>query len=431
MGDDVRIEAMAFYHGDGFVPAFSSAQAFAGDGGRIATIPDILESRIRTNARTAAWTNYFTTISSEFYGRSAGGVPIVVVAHGIGPLATREGILEAYRHEYRDRERNRNNSGGRIPGEQFRRLENGDFGDVHVVDIAASMGRYQFPYSARSVEELLSDPFWLARMGGADLAERYLQRHQQVARDEDFKPGNRPIRMGQHLNGDGSYSHPNYRKEPTGTVWYEELKEVEDGFARANLMSIGSLVDSHSDGREDLQGDIGLHSWYDGTRIAAYREGAPVGAKIHYGVERNMTSRQLMAVASHVPKDAEVEGGLEVLVQSADYEWFVQHPKRGQDMDTGSPKHRVDIVETIRKGVVMEVEMPSPFFFRYGIDAVRRVAPDGANAYAIASEVRVKGDRAAVDLDFYRVEVDRRLTIPTYDEITRSYDLTMKAIEAR
>lgn len=431
MSDNARIEAMGFYHGDGFVPAFSAAQAFAGERGHLGTIPDILESRLGSHPRSAAWSSYYTTLSSEFLGRSAGGTAILIVAHGIGPLTTKEGIMAAYRHEYKDRDKNRDRSGGRVDGDVFRKLEAGAFGDVHVVDIAASLAKYEFPYSSKREEELLTDPFWLARMGGPDLVRRYLARHREVAAEEDYPVGNRPVRMGQLMNGDGSYSLVDRHEGPGRVVWFERLKEVEDGFARANLLAIGSLVNSHGDGRRDLQFDIGVHSWYDGTRFASYRETAPPGAPIHYGVERNLAADQLMAVAAHVPEDEKVTGGLEVMVQSSDDQWFVQYPKQGASMDTGAPKHRVTSIAPVQSGITMDVEQPSPFFFRYGLDSVRRIAPKGANGYALASEVRQTKGGMSVLVDFYRIEVDRSLTVPTYDEITRDYEMTMKVIAAR
>ena len=97
------IGAMAFYASDGFAPAWNRATVFAGRGGRVATMADVVDARIAAeNPYDSAWTSYFTTASSEFYGTSPGGVAVLAVLHGTGPLSTLDGILQAYAHDIDD-----------------------------------------------------------------------------------------------------------------------------------------------------------------------------------------------------------------------------------------------------------------------------------------------------------------------------------------
>ena len=99
--------AMAFYHGNGLVPAWQQASRFASDTGRIATLPDIIDARLGSEPGTPSWERYFSTTSAEYLGRSRSGNRIIIVAHGVGPMATLDGILKAYSFEFNDKTRGR------------------------------------------------------------------------------------------------------------------------------------------------------------------------------------------------------------------------------------------------------------------------------------------------------------------------------------
>jgi hypothetical protein len=70
--------AMAFYHDDGLPAAWKQAMKFAGQGGRLATMPDIIAARIETQPGDMPWETYFTTLTAEYYGISQRGVPILI-----------------------------------------------------------------------------------------------------------------------------------------------------------------------------------------------------------------------------------------------------------------------------------------------------------------------------------------------------------------
>lgn len=123
------IAAMAFYHPDGLIPSWKQALRFAGEGGRVATLPDIIGSRTVDPAEAPSWRSYFTTASAEYYGLSRRGNPVLAVIHGAGPLSTPEGCLEGYAKDGSGRRRS-----GRIRKELFWKLLDGRFGDVFTVD---------------------------------------------------------------------------------------------------------------------------------------------------------------------------------------------------------------------------------------------------------------------------------------------------------
>lgn len=47
--NSTKTTGMAFYHPDGFVPAWKLASAFIGGNGRVATLPDIINARLSTS----------------------------------------------------------------------------------------------------------------------------------------------------------------------------------------------------------------------------------------------------------------------------------------------------------------------------------------------------------------------------------------------
>ncbi|MEK7512280.1 MAG: hypothetical protein AAB575_04705, partial [Patescibacteria group bacterium] len=144
-----RFSAMAFYNPNGFVPAFKQAKAFAGKDGRVATLPDILEARLATKPGEYPWESYFTTMSAEYVGLSKAGNPIAIVAHGVGPMSTLDGVLVAYSHEFNDKERNQR--GGRISQEEFLKLESGAYGEVTIVDLVATWNRRIYQFSNHAI----------------------------------------------------------------------------------------------------------------------------------------------------------------------------------------------------------------------------------------------------------------------------------------
>jgi len=172
--------AMGFYHEDGYVAAFKQASRFAGRKGTIGTMPDVTDSRLATKPGDLPWEAYYTTLSAEFLGKSKGGTQILIVAHGIGPMATLDGVLKAYSYHFNDKERNRR--GGRISQKEFLELESGKYGDVGIVEFQPILKRYQYPFlEVLTLRQALDEPLLAARLGPR--CKEYLERHAGFARE--------------------------------------------------------------------------------------------------------------------------------------------------------------------------------------------------------------------------------------------------------
>ncbi len=127
---------MAQPHAVGFLekelfPSLQKALTYAGSGGRIATLPELVYARVKNVP--GAWDSRFTTASSLYFGLSKGGNPIIIVAHGVGPLADLNICKAAYIENAVPVNANRDHF-GTILTEEFNLLEAGAYGSVSIVD---------------------------------------------------------------------------------------------------------------------------------------------------------------------------------------------------------------------------------------------------------------------------------------------------------
>jgi len=176
-------QSMAFFHSDGLVSAWEQATRFAGKGGHIATLPEIIEARLLSDNHAVPWTKYFTTRSAEYLGLSKRGNPIIIVAHGVGPMSTLEGIKNAYSYQFKDK--SRRHHGGRISKWNFHALENGTFGDVFIVDYKQYISRFRYAFIEPTTRyKTKFDKLTYARLGGEAIASSYLDRQYEVAKSE-------------------------------------------------------------------------------------------------------------------------------------------------------------------------------------------------------------------------------------------------------
>ncbi len=113
----------------GVLPALRRAKRYAGEKGRIATMPELVSARV--HSVPGAWDTWFTTSTSLYFGRSMLGNPIIIIAHGTGLLMYEEDCKQAY--EYTAVCRN-NQKYGTIGRDEFYKLEAGRCGDVIVID---------------------------------------------------------------------------------------------------------------------------------------------------------------------------------------------------------------------------------------------------------------------------------------------------------
>ena len=424
--------AMSFYHADGLVPAWKQALRFAGNGGRIATMQDVTDLRLAADLDSFAWNRYFTTSSAEYFGRSRGGSWIIIVAHGVGPMATLDGACATYKYQFADK--TRQSSGGRITQQQFWDLEAGKYGEVHVVDFKALLGRYRYTLLETLTEEqALVEPLLKARFGAR--SEAYIRHHAKLAikwyaQEQGIGGAVNPFIITMGGNSNLAYGFKDM--EP----------RVEGGLAYAHLLSVGGLQPTNFSGCDAryprypcLVTDISCHGWNDGTRLIGVQRRSQLNT-LHQGVD-NMSAlmakhwRKLLKV---VPQPRPI--GFRQLMQLGK-DWFTTVPKKGERMDSFVPEYHVQSI--------VPVGPPKKFtttiggyhgLLKYGLKEVEAIKPPEANGYTIPGEVGIvwkdgNPTHHTMMVQFYRVDADVQHRMMKEAEILADHDLLMSLLFAK
>lgn len=167
--------AMAFTHPSDLATAAEKASRFAGPGGRMATIPDIVDARMASAPGSPAWELGYTTSSAEYVGHSAGGVPLIVVAHGLGPLTDPEGSPEVFIQKA--------TGGGewRMSPEAFRAMTDGFYGPVAIIELRSILRSRKFALMEMlTYDQTCDDPLVRARLGIR--CQEFLDRQRELSR---------------------------------------------------------------------------------------------------------------------------------------------------------------------------------------------------------------------------------------------------------
>ena len=442
--------AMAFYHQDGLPAAWQQAMKFAGKGGRLATMPDIVAARLETKPGETSWEMYFTTLTAEYLGFSKLGNRILIVAHGIGPMSTLEGVQRAYSWQYKDKDRNRH--GGRITHREFLDLEAGKFGEVSIIDFDAYCRRYKYPFiQILRSSEALTDPVLNARLG--PWAEQYVQAHTTAARmwhreQAGFDPENRynlpnhdqflDRRRSQHMR-DGAEDSDPYIIEVGGAAncsytfgLQRGHRPIEEGYAIAHLISTGGLYHIHHEGKESLTLDVSCHEWWNGVRVVGIQAGGSIRSGLHHGPDAYELLRKYWRDLL-VPVNKQEEIGFRALVRVGK-QWFTQYPKAGERMDTWEPEYVVTSMKKIGEPTLFRTTVGSFHgFFKFGVNEVQAIAPPNANVYFFIGEPENEWHggnptHQTCMVQFYRITADLAKRMMRADNLAHDYETMMELV---
>ena len=379
--------AIAFYSRQGFVPAFEHALAYAGENGHVATLLDIVAGRLTAKSGDPLWELYFTTLSAVYAGQSKHGKLAIIIAHGIGPLSTFNGILEAYKK--------RSLYGGCIPQEEFRKLEDGAYGEVSVLD---------------PKELLNTDLFHQALFGERWRAYLALDEVQDCSPEE---------------SGVLNTFHP-FNTENA----FLDLAELQDwlkktpGVASAQLLLVGALSQGLI-----LLGDSLSHE----VRMLGMRPGAEEDLRVHPGLPptyEGLLEQHLEALwepNSQGKKEA-TDGFWHLLEMGTMI--FTDYPKMAKATDLNEPEFRVTHIERVGEPKHFCTTVDGYHGFMYDINEVQRTAPSGANSYTVKLEETdwAKGYHVASVL-FYKATVDTSQRLIRMGEIHQNFKLTMSILD--
>lgn len=382
-----KATAMGFYHSNGFVPSYRQATQFAGEDGHVGTMLDVIDARLATPPDSlkghypnnpSPWDHYYTTMSSEFVGRSKSGVKLLIVAHGIGPMVNEDEVVKTYTKIGAAKCRDVRGTGRRTEA-MFQRLESGHFGPVDIIEMDPYMEARKYPFmSMLQANVAMEDPVIQARLGPR--FEEYLLEHKRLA-----------LQFHQEEHGldpaDDQYDPFIIKAEDPSNYSYR-YKEPEEGYAFANLLTIGQITHaSCSDyGKWPAWScDISPHGWSDGTRMFGVRKGEI--DRIAKGPDASKLLLQHWRDLMQNSRLSEAPEGPFVLMQMSDNTWFTQTQKQGARADTYEPEFEVVSIEKVGdpKKFYTESNYPVPIF-RYDQREALAVLPHEANAYALVGE---------------------------------------------
>lgn len=101
-----------------------------------ATAPEVAVFRIKTDALHDVSRQNVTSFTGRYCGLTKGGYPILIVAHGIGPLSRIKTVME----------KNAVYDFVNITKTEFQNLESGYYGDVDIIDLKAYSNSSNYPF---------------------------------------------------------------------------------------------------------------------------------------------------------------------------------------------------------------------------------------------------------------------------------------------
>lgn len=392
--------AMAFSHGRDLLTAYDRADRF---GGRIATLPEIATARLGCATDGYAWTNGFVTGSAEYFGLSTGGVPIIVVAHGVGPLSDAAGTFDAYgvgdvgRSTY-----------GSIEREEFLKLIDGAYGAVEIIELKRLLDQRKFPFTETlTFAQAMADPLVRARLGQS--TDAYLRRQRQAGLD--------------YLSDRGEFSSAN-----TCTVLLSDPdkrpylgRSPENGRASAHLLKLSGHVDydhGHYGGKEAVRhvsriSELGTYLWGEPARVVGVRGTGPFD-RIMPGMDALRANLPRLWQRLMRPAPADAAPPPFAALTKVGMHWFTQRAREGIGEDDGEPEFRVR--QITRVGPVAEFSAPlrgDRSKILYDRREPELIAPKGANGFRLVGAPRtVWAEKGAsylsIQAEFYRIDVDTR-----------------------
>lgn len=405
--------AMGFPSNKGLVPSWNMAESF-GLGGRPASALDIADLRIASLPTSPIWHHWWTTTSSEFYGLSPAGRPVVAVLHGTGPLSSlygKESILDAYSWEFKDKGGSRR--GGRISRATFHEILDGKHGPVHVSDFWEETSNLHFLGDGRScvdVDRALKSNWLVARLGGYDRAERYLQaiierdadrkRAGQWSGRHEFVADRRKLPIIACVQSDHAPCWEyTFTRDVFRPAFEARLKDITGDYATAGLLVMEPVRLARGERTDEthLETGVSIQDWTDSAKFLGMRYGGRE-ITVHYFSHEDAIDeeRDLTTV------DFRGAEGFHSLIQTGSGDLAVQYPKKGNNTDTGLAM--CGVLDAVEIGTaVFTPEIRPHHSFDYALKEIVRIAPAGANAYLLG---RIAEGGRTAEVTFYKVVAD-------------------------
>lgn len=412
--------------------AFRYAHSFAGKKGRIAALPDVVDAKLAAADDDAIWNDYFMTSTAEYFGKSKGGNPILIVGHNIGPFADTQRVLQGqFTYGFLN-----------LTTPEFRKLESGAFGDVHVFDIRKDIVDIEEWPKYHSASEAKKLKLLRARLGPK--TDEFLARHYRLSQDyfaehPDNFAGPCIIKNDAPFLYQYDKNCPD-GKDKTKVVFRWNCSDQKDllkmGFY-AHLLSIGQPMTVHH-GQSD-EDRVGIASELDDAtfnncaRFIAMKDNGPLST-ISEGIENILNNVADNIDLLMLPRKSNVKDVIPYTLTQVGGEWFTTYRKENQVMQ-GEPECRVTSFKNVPGPKMFRTEILGYYWlFKYEVDTVRKILPQGANAFAMGEPHIVSDGRNPkyhdCPIKFFSVTVDTTKRLLQDDEARKQYKRILKTVNA-
>lgn len=415
-----QVRALAFHHEKGYEAQKTLALDFAGEGGRIATMEDIVHARLHSPYGSFTWWGIFITSSRLYAGTAKDGRQLLAFVHGGGPEPFRIGKLRRYAGADYDRLRDSDADRQELVVEQedFEALIAGTYGDVSVIDLgtyksAAVPGekkaRNRYTYDEARRDEIIRA--FLGREADAFIDHCHAlfedwhkdaapEVREQIPMFADF------LSLRSYWESDGKYNLPvGYARVYPLTIERMGLYE-RDGKRESYSMSLSGATNS---GIDDLGGPpyfvVGVRGTEPAASITQCFRTLVNEVKDNWPV----FSQPLAEVPNDAYAGIKPDGSRE-----KPYYLLYGTTTRILEDGTGSqvPEYRITSCDQVKAPPSIIYNQRGDEFGSGGFpypglwDEARKAMPEGANAIGLGG-VCFSGGTIEANVGYYRIEVEK------------------------
>ncbi|HEU5187917.1 MAG TPA: hypothetical protein VFT87_05460 [Candidatus Saccharimonadales bacterium] len=432
---------LAFCHSRGFVPTWDMTKRHAQRDGQVATLPHIVAARLATRPPEVSWNNWFTTLSAEYVGLSRQGTKVLIVAHGVGPLTTKDGILMAYSHEFAG---NSGQKARRVSMREFRRLEDGYYGSVSVVDLDRYLRKERAFTAPLRRSQALEDVVLHARLGEGAIpyleyqtafAQEWHGRQirklsPQMPYDNTWLDATMAARSTQlevrRAMHRGEMQDPHLVQLFMGECSYRSPLQGDE--VLAHLLTINRLGVGWVGKTEVLTFGICPQKWLGAFRFVSVPKGAEMAA-LHPGWNyKEQVARNWSGLMVRLAKPASI--GFRELVKLGDILFTVR--TQGDISTSREPQFRVAKMRPLSTRSVL-LSVHGNDCFAYDLREIRDVAPSGAMGFTFGEIEALKDGAGAVikyraSVTFYSIVVDTSQQLRRESDVQDDFDTQMRLL---
>lgn len=381
-----RISKGMMFFNENLADAFAIANKFGN--GRVATLPDVVDARLRADKNEPVWTQYVVTTTAEYIGKSRAGNPLLITAHGIGPLA-----------DWSDHTNRRAvHCRGWAPDlvevskEEFLKLESGGYGDVSVTELSGLNPHYE----AVHAHSAMQDPRIVAALGPR--AHEYAQRHKDIAAAEQGNTFIFDVDSHKYANIDRFIAN----------------EGIEGPFYGGSLLTVGQLVNTHHTVRRKnyVSPTSSLHAGFiDGAaRMIGIRGEGRLGI-VNAGIDAVINRLKAEGKPLMIPAQIPPHGFYEISERNGQF-FGVLSQYGGVAREDDALTVRVLEMEQIPGPDSFKTTVPAYHgWIKYATSEVQKIAPPAANAYQTGEfKIIWEGNSPTwheAPISFYKVQVDR------------------------